>query len=142
MDHPRKLPAIRQTVILNASIDRVWKAVSTSEGIAAWFMPNDFRPEAGSTFTLQTPFGPSPCKVLELDPPHRLVFAWDTSGWRVTFELKEREEQTEFTLTHDGWGAPEEYLSKGRDTNQAIRDRMNRGWKEIVQVHLPKYVEG
>ena len=72
----------------------------------------------------------------------RLLFAWDTSGWRVTFELKERGEQTEFTLTHDGWGTPEEYLSKGRDTNQAIRDRMNRGWEEIVQVHLPKYVEG
>ena len=142
MEYQRKLPAIRQTVLLDAPIDRVWKAVSTSEGIAAWFMPNDFQPEVGSTFTLQTPFGPSPCKVLELDPPHRLVFSWDTSGWRVTFELKERGEQTEFTLVHDGWGAPEEIIPKGRDTNAAIRDRMDHGWKEIVQVHLRDYVEG
>lgn len=37
------LPDIRQTLVLNAPIQKVWDAVATSEGIAAWFMPNDFR---------------------------------------------------------------------------------------------------
>ena len=83
------VPDIHKQAVFHASIEKVWEAVATSEGIAAWFMPNDFRPEIGCEFTLQSPFGPSPCKVIELDAPHRLAFSWDTSGWIVTFELKE-----------------------------------------------------
>ncbi|MBB5322950.1 uncharacterized protein YndB with AHSA1/START domain [Anoxybacillus tepidamans] len=36
------LPDIRQTVVFRALIQKVWQAVATSEGLAAWFMPNDF----------------------------------------------------------------------------------------------------
>jgi uncharacterized protein YndB with AHSA1/START domain len=141
MENQHKVPEIRQTVILNAPIRKVWEVVSSSEGIAAWFMPNDFQPEIGHAFTIQSPYGPSPCKVLELDPPYRLVFAWDTFGWRVTFELKDLGEQTEFTLIHHGWGAPDEIIPKVQETHAVIRERMNDGWKGIVQDRLRKYVE-
>ncbi|UAL53495.1 SRPBCC domain-containing protein [Metabacillus sp. CT-WN-B3] len=127
------LQDITQTVVYNAPIEKVWDAVSTSEGIAAWFMPNDFQPEVGHEFHLQSPFGPSPCKVIQLEPPHRLSFTWDTDGWIVTFLLKEMDGKTEFTLIHGGWKQPDTILPKANEKASVIRDRMNHGWIKIIE---------
>ncbi|MBS4207042.1 SRPBCC domain-containing protein [Bacillus sp. FJAT-50079] len=132
---------IKQRVVIDAPIDKVWKKVSTAEGIAAWFMPNDFQPEVGHEFHLQSPFGPSPCKVIEIDAPYRLSFMWDTDGWVVSFILKKVGEKTEFTLIHGGWKHPDEIVPKAQDKNAVIRDRMNAGWEGITQ-KLRKVVEG
>ena len=51
----------------------MWNVVSTAEGIASWFMPNDFVLEVGHEFHVQSPFE-SPCKVLEIDEPNHLSF--------------------------------------------------------------------
>lgn len=137
------LQDIKQTIVLEAPIQKVWDIVSTAEGIALWFMPNDFQPEAGYEFHLQSPFGPSPCKVLEIDAPHRLSFAWDTDGWIVSFILKELgAAQTEFTLIHSGWKQPETILPKANEKSSVIRDRMEHGWTGIVHERLRKAVEG
>ncbi|GAB7386272.1 SRPBCC domain-containing protein [Bacillaceae bacterium] len=138
--HPGKVPDIRKTAVFNAPIEKVWEAVATSEGIAKWFMPNDFTPKAGHAFTLQSPFGPSPCKVLELEPPNRLSFSWG-DGWRVTFELKELDGKTEFTLIHSGWGEPDEIIPGPHETHAVIRNRMDKGWDQIVNEKLRKAVE-
>jgi uncharacterized protein YndB with AHSA1/START domain len=135
-----KVPDIRKTAVFHAPIQKVWEAVATSEGIASWFMPNDFEPKVGHEFTLQSPFGPSPCKVLEIDPPHHLSFSWDES-WRVSFELKELDGKTEFTLIHSGWGDPNEIIQKAGEKQSVIRDRMNNGWDRIVGDNLRKVVE-
>lgn len=133
---------IRQTVVFDAPIQKVWEAVSTSEGIAAWFMPNDFQPKIGHEFHLQSPFGPSPCKVLEFDPPNRFSFAWDVSGWIASFELKEQDEKTQFTLTHTGWGETDEVVPKAGEKNSVVRDRMDAGWTMLINEGLRKAVEG
>jgi uncharacterized protein YndB with AHSA1/START domain len=77
-------------------IDRVWAALTSSEALAAWLMPNDFRPEVGREFTFRT--RPAPgfdgivhCRVLDLQPPTGMVWSWvggpiDTT---VTFTLTE-----------------------------------------------------
>ncbi|KKB72575.1 MULTISPECIES: SRPBCC family protein [Bacillus] len=137
------VPDIHKRVTFHAPIQKVWEAVATSEGIAAWFMPNNFQPEIGHEFTLQSPYGPSPCKVIELEAPHRLSFTWDTSGWIVTFELKETAGgDTEFTLIHSGWGEPEEIVPKAGANNSDVRDRMNGGWEGLVNQKLRMAVEG
>ncbi|WP_421177352.1 SRPBCC family protein [Metabacillus dongyingensis] len=133
MMNQTNLQDITQTVVYNAPIEKVWNAVSTSEGIAAWFMPNDFQPEVGHEFHLQSPFGPSPCKVIQLEPPHRLSFTWDTDGWIVTFLLKEIDGKTEFTLIHGGWKQPDTILPKANEKASVIRDRMNHGWIKIIE---------
>ncbi|MDQ0860952.1 SRPBCC domain-containing protein [Bacillus sp. V2I10] len=133
MMNQTNLQDITQTVVYNAPIEKVWNAVSTSEGIAAWFMPNDFQPEVGHEFHLQSPFGPSPCKVIQLEPPHRLSFTWDTDGWIVSFLLKEMEGKTEFTLIHGGWKQPDTILPKANEKASVIRDRMNHGWIKIIE---------
>ncbi|WP_163144362.1 SRPBCC domain-containing protein [Bacillus sp. 22-7] len=131
---------IKQTVILNAPIEKVWKKVSTSEGIEAWFMPNDFKAELGYEFHIQSPFGPSPCKVTELDEPNRLSFRWDTDGWFVSFILKDLSGKTEFTLIHGGWKQPDELVEKAGQESAVIRERMSQGWTGIL-AKLGKAVE-
>lgn len=136
------LPSIRKTAVFNAPIDKVWAAVATSEGIASWFMPNDFEQKNGHEFTIQSPFGPSPCKVLELNPPHGLSFSWGEFGWQVSFELKSLDDKTEFTLIHSGWGEPDEIIPGPSETNSVIRNRMDNGWDPLVNDSLRKVVEG
>jgi uncharacterized protein YndB with AHSA1/START domain len=135
------LPDIRHTVLFNAPIQKVWDAVATSEGIAAWWMKNDFQPKIGHEFTLESPYGPSPCKVLELDPPYQLTFAWDKAGWRVTFKLEEVEGKTKFTLIHSGWEEPDKIVPKASEKQSIIRDRMDKGWEMLVNNYLRNLVE-
>ncbi|MFT8320712.1 MAG: SRPBCC domain-containing protein [Bacillus sp. (in: firmicutes)] len=136
------LQDIKQTVVFEASIQKVWDTVSTSDGIASWFMPNDFEPTVGHEFHVQSPFGPSPCKVLEVNEPNKLSFSWDTDGWIVSFLLKELGDKTEFTLIHGGWKTPDTVLSKANEKSSVIRERMDHGWVSIVNERLLKVIEG
>ncbi|MGG2065645.1 SRPBCC family protein [Bacillus sp. S14(2024)] len=136
------LQDIKQTIVLEAPIQKVWETVSTAEGIALWFMPNDFQPEVGHEFHIQSPFGPSPCKVLEIDAPHQLSFAWDTDGWIVSFILKDLGDKTEFTLIHGGWKEPDFILPKPNQKSSVIRENMAYGWNGIVNEKLKKVIEG
>lgn len=134
------LQDIKQTVIIEVPIQKVWEQVSTADGIAAWFMPNDFLAEVGHEFHLQSPFGPSPCKVTEVDPPNRLSFTWDTEGWFVSFILKELGEKTEFTLIHGGWKQRDELMEKANEKASVIHGRMSGGWIGIIE-NLRRTVE-
>ncbi|WP_339205542.1 SRPBCC domain-containing protein [Paenibacillus sp. FSL K6-3182] len=132
------LSDIRQTLILNAPIQKVWDAVATSEGIAAWFMPNNFQAELGYEFHLEAgPFGNSPCKVTVLEPPTRLTFEWG-KDWSLSFELSDLQGKTEFTLVHSGWDANK--VTEFGQSHAEVRDRMSGGWVGLVQ-KLSTYVE-
>ncbi|GLX68806.1 SRPBCC family protein [Paenibacillus glycanilyticus] len=128
------LPDVRQTVEVNATIQKVWNAVSTAEGIAAWFMApsSDFKPEVGCEFHLEAgQFGQSPCKVTEVDPPNRLVFNWGRD-WTLTFELKELDGgKTEFTLIHGGWDADK--VTEFGQAHPQVREHMAGGWVGIMK---------
>lgn len=132
------LPDIHKVIHLKAPVSKVWTAVATSEGLAAWFMPNDFEPLEGKEFMLHGPFGPVPCKVTEIQEPTLIRFNWG-EDWTVTMELKDLDGATEFTLIHGGWVA-------GKDaghgmTYDMVRDRMNNGWASEVLPRLAKLVE-
>lgn len=74
---------------------RVWAALTSSEALTAWLMPNDFVAAVGQDFTFRTKSAPGfdgivHCRVLELEPPARMVWSWaggsiDTT---VTFTLE------------------------------------------------------
>lgn len=134
-----QLPDIRKTQLFNAPIEKVWQSVATAEGLSSWFMPNDMKAEAGHEFTLQAgPFGNSPCKVVEVDPPHRLSFTWG-KDWTLTFELAEKDGKTEFTLIHGGWSADQ--LTEFGEAHSIVRERMSGGWTGIMQ-KLAGFVDG
>jgi uncharacterized protein YndB with AHSA1/START domain len=125
------LQDIKQTVIYNASITKVWNAVATSEGIAAWFMPNDFEPVEGHEFHLNAgQFGMSPCKVVQIDPPNSLSFNWG-KDWVITFELKDLEGKTEFTLIHSGWDANK--VTEFGAPHTVVRGNMESGWAGMAK---------
>lgn len=133
------LPDIRKTLVFNAAIQKVWNAVATAEGLAAWFMPNDFEPIIAHEFHLNAgQFGMSPCKVTKVDAPHCVAFNWG-KDWTVTIELKQLNDQTECTLIHSGWDADK--LTEFGAPHTAIRENMSQGWINLCQA-LGKYVEG
>lgn len=131
---------IEQKIVIDAPIEQVWENVSAAEKIATWFMPNDFQAKEGHVFHLQSPFGPSPCKVTEVDAPIRLSFTWDTDGWIVSFVLKDLGDKTEFTVIHGGWKEVDAVVPKAGEEASVIRDRMNHGWAGLV-MNLKKAVE-
>lgn len=138
-DQQIPIPDIKRTVVFNAPIEKVWDAVSTAEGVAVWFMPNDLKPVEGHEFQLEAgPYGNSPCKVTKVDPPNSLSFEWG-KDWTITFELKEQGGKTEFTLIHSGWNA--DTVTEFNESHTKVRGRMDEGWGGILQ-NLGKHVEG
>jgi uncharacterized protein YndB with AHSA1/START domain len=106
-------------------VEKVWSALTTAEDIAAWLMPNDFEPSVGKNFTLHgTPMagwrGWANCEVLELPPPHRMVWSWvaadDGLKTKVTFELTRLHTGTRLTLRHEG------------ETDATIAKLLSGGW--------------
>ncbi len=102
---------IRRSILVNAPVSRVWKALATADGLASWLMPNDFRPAVGARFTFtsepeQDWDGVVECMVTELEEPWKLAFTWreapDVVPTLVTFELQELDGKTEVCLLHSG----------------------------------------
>ncbi|MEI6665192.1 MAG: SRPBCC domain-containing protein [Chloroflexota bacterium] len=105
----------------------VWKALTDTNALADWLMPNDLKPEVGHAFDFRgQPYGDWDgvihCAVLESVPNERLVYTWASLGVEttVTFELAPEAsgtrlhfEQTGFEVTNTrakqgaeyGWNA-------------------------------------
>lgn len=135
------LSEIRKTIVLKAPIEKVWRAVSTSEGIAAWWMENSFEPVVGHHFIIRSgQFGDSPCVVTEIDSPYRVGFDWG-KDWHLEFQLKTvGDDKTEFTLIHSGWD-PSKVTEFGQP-HSIIQGIMNGGWEKIVNERLVQYIGG
>lgn len=139
MANETNMAPIEKTVILNVDKDTVWEAISTSQGLKSWWMPNNFKAQLGQTFTLFAgDYGDSPCEVTALQPKDTLSFNWG-KDWNITFKLERIEENiTKFTLIHDGWD--EEKETEFGQPHSLVRSFMSRGWDNIVNNRLPKYL--
>lgn len=61
--------------------EKVWRALTISELMAEWMLPNDFQPKVGWKFSLRTQpvanwDGVVAGEVLEVEPPTRLAYRW------------------------------------------------------------------
>ena len=134
--------------VLPHSPDTVWKALTTSEVIADWLMPNDFEPTTGKRFTFQTQpvgnwDGVVKCEVLEIEANRRLVYSWvggsdANPGYGakldsvVTWTLTPVEAGTRLRLVHSGFRSPENDLAFGA---------MSPGWSRIIE-RISRTLEG
>ncbi len=92
--------------------EKVWRALTEPEIVAAWLMPNDIRAETGHRFSLGTE-GSIDCTVLEAEPGRLLRYSWrelsgsnETGGIDsvVTFELaRTATGGTHLRVVHDGF---------------------------------------
>ena len=119
----------------------VWRALTTSEALAAWLMPNDFVAQVGHRFTFRTQpqqgwNGIVQCQVVELDAPHRIAYTWQGSpllaNTLVTFTLEAVEQQTRLRLEHSGFAA-------SGPMGLSIRDLLDSGWaSNLLRRALPE----
>lgn len=123
-------------------VERVWEAIATSRGIAAWLMPNDFEPRVGHRFVLRAKKQPGwrgfvECEVLELAPPKRLVYSWKGDEKQmvstVRFVLVPTASGTRLVLDHEGFEGVGGWFSKLM---------MQSGWKgKLLGKRLPEALE-
>ncbi|AZO62827.1 MAG: SRPBCC domain-containing protein [Mesorhizobium sp.] len=56
--------------------EKVWRALTEPELLAAWLMPNDIKPAIGERFAFAGPNAPIECEVLEAEPGKLLRYSW------------------------------------------------------------------
>lgn len=128
---------VRREVHLPHPREQVWQALTDSALLAAWLHPNDFEPRVGHRFTFQVPPKPEAnfpgmtvqSEVLELDPPAKLVLAWNAADpvadTRVSFRLEADGNGTRLYLEHSGFNL-------GHPFGKHARKGAEFGWGEIL----------
>jgi uncharacterized protein YndB with AHSA1/START domain len=118
----------------------VWHALTDSNELADWLMPNDFVAEVGHCFTFTTKprlnfDGIVRCEVLEIVPERCLRYSWAGADQNtvVTWELERvSENATRLILRHEGFE---------RATGAWIKLVLGRGWKGMMRNQLRKHIE-
>ena len=111
------MPDILHRVGIKSSPEKIYGALTTPEGLAAWWT-SDTVGNCGVGGVIQFRFGARggfDMKVLELEPARRVL--WQVVGgpqeWlgtKVSFELREEERFTILLFKHQGWKEPVEFM--------------------------------
>lgn len=56
--------------------EKVWRALTVPDLLAAWMMPNDIKPEVGSRFAFAKADAPIECEILDAEPERLLRYSW------------------------------------------------------------------
>lgn len=108
---------VRIQRLLPGPIERIWSYLTESELRRQWLAAGDMQLQEGAPFELvwrndelTDPPGQRPegfgeehrmqSRITELDPPHRLAFAWGEGD--VTIDLERKGDQVLLTLVHRG----------------------------------------
>ena len=121
----------------------VWVALTDSRALAEWLMPNNFEAKVGRVFRFHVDpmpgfSGISECRVLEVDPPRRLVYTWvvlpkapsatPPPPMTLTWTLAEERGGTRLTLEQEGIDV----------LNWWWRFSMSAGWSRMLRRLLPR----
>jgi len=137
---------IRGEIIINASIDEVWDAWTTEEGIKSFLAPAcniDVRFDGPYEILFDPEVergkrGAEGVRILALEPKKMLSLTWNAppdlpevrKQWtHVVIRFHEvTKRQTKVTLAHDGWG-------EGKEWDQAF-EYFTRAWLDVVLPRL------
>lgn len=130
----------------NASIEKVWDAITNIEKMKSWYMPEleNFLPVVG----FQTEFSiihegknyTHIWYVTEVLYQKKISYEWCYKGYPgnslVTFELQSEGNKTNLTLTHSGLETfqPDEYPELGRKN-------FEEGWNSLLNDLLVRFLE-
>lgn len=120
---------IRVDQFVAAPPAKVWRLLTEPALMRLWWAEGEVAAVVGHRFTLDMPgYGKQPCKVLEVDPPHRFVYTF-TSAWTLTWRLEPEGGGTRVFLEHSGFNLDDNRMG-------AAFERMGRGWCEVVLPRL------
>lgn len=129
---PRK---IRFEAVYPYAPGDVWVALTDSEALADWLMPNDFVAKVGHRFNFRTKPAPGfdgivHSEVLVLDPPKRMELSWKGGGIDtvVSFDLAPAGKGTRVTMEQSGFSG-----LRGMMVSNILRP----GWKKMIETLLP-----
>jgi len=137
-------PVIKE-VLLNASVLKVWKAITDKNEMKQWYFDlAEFKPEVG--FEFQFWGGDEKkqwlhlCKLTEVVPEKKLTYSWKYDGYSgksyVTFELFPAGNQTRLKLTHTGLETfPVD------EVPEFERENFVEGWNQIIGKSLKEFIE-
>ncbi|MBV9044547.1 MAG: SRPBCC domain-containing protein [Alphaproteobacteria bacterium] len=116
--------------------EAVWRAITDPKLIEKWLMPNNFRPELGAEFEFRSKpvygwDGIARCKVLEIEPPKRLVYSWNSNKIEtvVSYTLDKDAHGTWLRFAHTGFSGVGGFMAKMF---------MGPGWREKLNKAIPK----
>lgn len=75
-------------------------------------------------------YGKQPCKVLQVDPPHRFVYTF-TPAWTLSWRLEPVGAGTRVFLEHSAFDLDDKRMADAFN-------RMGPGWCEVVLPRLSK----
>jgi uncharacterized protein YndB with AHSA1/START domain len=130
--------------MLNAPVEKVWKAITDKEQMKQWYFDiADFKAEPAAEFTFEGGDENKTfvhlCKVMEVIPEKKLTYSWRYKGYEgnsfVTFELFAEGSGTRLKLTHEG------LETFPHDMPSFAKENFVAGWTEIIGTNLPKFIE-
>jgi uncharacterized protein YndB with AHSA1/START domain len=102
--------------IKGSSPDDVYKALTTPEGLSAWWTA-DTQEESrvGGVILFRFGVGGFDMKVLELQPAKRVLWQVidgpeEWIGTKIAFDLKQKDDWTTVLFKHQGWKEPVEFM--------------------------------
>lgn len=116
----------------------VWRALTDSDRLAAWLMPNDFRPEVGHRFHLDAgSWGTTECEVLEIEPERLVRYSWRNGALdtEVVWRLVPEGHGTRILLEHRGFDLD-------HPVQRFAFDQMRGGWRSQVHASLRSHLAG
>ncbi|MFV8315385.1 SRPBCC family protein [Mycobacterium sp. 23] len=123
--------AIEVDQFVAAAPEKVWRLLTEPQLLRLWWAEGDVAPIVGHEFSLDMPgYGRQPCKVLEVDPPHRFVYSF-TASWTLAWRLEAEGIGTRVFLSHSGFDLSDKRMADAFG-------RMGPGWREVV---LPRMAE-
>jgi uncharacterized protein YndB with AHSA1/START domain len=125
-------------------VGQVWAALTSSQALEAWLMPNDFEPRLGHRFTFHTTPDQSwdgivHCEIVALDRLRRIAYTWRSPSSHldtlVTFTIEPAEGGTHLRLEHSGFAS-------GGKAGLTVRDLLASGWKSrVLPERLAAYLD-
>ena len=131
----------------NASVERVWKALTDIDQMKQWYMPalTSFQPTVGfeTGFSIGKAGGkqwPHLWKITEVIPNKKISYEWRYVGFPgnslVTFELSPDGDGTRLKLSHIGLETFE------GDKNPGLEPKnFADGWNQLINTQLKDFIE-
>jgi len=130
---------------LPQSPDRVWHALTDSNLIEQWLMPNTFQPNVGQQFEFKTQpvegwDGTVRCEVLSVEPQRRLVYSWSGGSNEVQGYGHRLDTTVTWTLTPIPGGGTHVRLEHAgfRPEDSFAYENMGNGWRSNVAPALER----